>query len=313
MHPSATARIARQAQVPVLVVPVEPVPVGSESTIETGTRHGPSPFAQIIVPLHPDHLKNTAAIATARQLALAGNAEVALWTCNLKPAHRQRAQRELDYLRQTMNPVVTQWHDTNSPSVSDALFDFVALAEGAIVCLDTHAPGRLIDTLAPTLTGQMIRWSPRTVVLVGPHCLPPDGAYSEIAGWIDGSLMSEAVAHLVGKWAQAFALPGALLQVDVPLGVGPDVPSAVSGYVDRLAARTSYRWGTTVLGETINDDRIAHTIVHWAKQHPEALLVMASHGIGLSDHLPGGVILEVARHAPTPIVVIPAHSAAAPN
>lgn len=294
------------------VAPVEPVGVEAEPALDTGaTRHGPYPFQQIIVPVQPDHIKHTGATATARQLALAANAQVALWTCNIKPAHRQRSQRQLDDLKQGMSPVVMEWHDTHSPSVSDALFGFVKGAEGAIVCLDTHAPGRLIDTVSPTLTGQLIRWSPRTVVLVGPHCVSPNGAYREIAGWIDGSLLSEAVAHLVGEWARAFDLPGTLLHVDVPLDAAPDVPSVVSGYVDRLAARTSYRWGATVLGQTVDNDRVVHAIVHWAKSHPEALLVMGSHGTGLSDHMPGGVILEVARHSPTPVVVIPAHSMAA--
>ena len=75
----------------------------------------------------------------------------------------------------------------------------------------------------------------------------------------------------------------------------------------RLAARVERRHGVVAMGTTIVDGDAARSIRTWSSADPAALFVMASHGLGLSEHVMGGVVNDVVRHVPNAVVVIPAH------
>ncbi len=314
IHPSTTARIVRQIGTPLLVVPIEPLSTGAEPPPHLDQpAHPPAPpvvhpFEQVIVPIDPDREVPEAAVATARHLAMIGGAEISFWACyatagDLLAGNESRRAG----LTEAVRPVRARWNATRGDEVADALIEFAASGPDSVICLATNAPGRLIDTVAPTTTGQMLRWSPRTVVLVGPHCRP-DEPFDAIVGCIDGSLISEAVAELTGSWARAFGVPARLLAV-----VDPDVadagPPVIGRYIERLATRIARRHGIAADARIVSGTEVAATICDWAENHPGALLVMASHGTGLSEHVLGGVVMDVVRHAHRPVVVVPAHTA----
>ncbi len=312
VHPSATARLVRQLAVPLLVVPIEPAVAPSATArsdrgASVRTSGDKLPFDHIIVPITPAHMTETAAVATARNLAALG-AVVTFWTCNEDSADRDENDRKKKDLTQLVQPAKARWQTAESSSVVDGLLEFAAASPHSVICLNTDAPGRFVDTVMPTTTGQIIRWSPSVVVLTGPHCRAPRSAFSEIVGCIDGSLISEAVAEMTGAWAAAFGLPARLLEVVDPATRVPATRSIAGRYIDRLSARVARHHNIPVTGETIDDPRVASAIRRWADAHPDALLMMASHGTGLSEHVLGGVIMDVVRHASTPVVVVPAHS-----
>ncbi|MBI5089020.1 MAG: universal stress protein [Actinobacteria bacterium] len=55
----------------------------------------------------------------------------------------------------------------------------------------------------------------------------------------------------------------------------------------------------------IEADDAAIALRDWSEEHPDSLLVMASHGHGLSPHPLGRTVQFVVRHAPVPIAVVP--------
>lgn len=308
-HPSTTAHLVRQLTVPMIVVPIEPdTPIDPSDEATTAPMPGHRPFRHIIVPIKPDLDGARPTVNVAKALAAAGT-DVTLWTCRTSNRAPHVAEHEAAELLDSVRPARAVWRDTEEPDVVDALIDYARATPSSIICLGTHAPGRLRDTLTPTVTGQIIRWSPRTVVLVGPRArLSPDG-FDEVVGCIDGSLISEAVAELTGLWAAGLNRPGRLLQVVDPATRMPGTSTIADRYVGRLATRTAARHDVCLQAEVIEGAAVASRIVEWAKEHPAALLVMASHGTGLSEHVLGGVITDVVRHAPNPVVVVPAHPA----
>jgi nucleotide-binding universal stress UspA family protein len=304
IHPSVTGRIVRRLHAPVLVVPIESEP-GEPDQPLTESGAGETAFKHVVVPIDPHHIAQSPAVATASKLAHLAKADVSLWSANAKTTDAVKHEAKVNDLLESLLPVHARWEAADASNIADALLQYVARTPRGILCVDTEAPGRLIDTLAPTTTGQIVRWSPRPAVLVGPRCEPPIDSYAEIAGWVDGSLVSEAVAALVGLWARALGLTGRVIHVEDPASAIPGSVSIASRYVDRLAARVSDHHGVAVAGETIADAHAAVAIRTWAAKHPDSLLVMASHGGGLSEHALGSVVMAVVRHARVPVVVVP--------
>ena len=317
VHPSTTARIVHQLAAPILVVPIEtPIPIVPIEIPSLGhlapsaARLGRSPgvFDEIILPIDAEHITPDAALATARNLAVHGDAVVTFLACGRHTARDVEKERLRSELTEFVSPASVRWQVVQSADVVDATIAAVAAAPRGIVCLDTSANGQFVDTLTPTVTGQIIRWSPRAVVLVGPRCRPPEtGRYSHIVACIDGSLISEAVAELAARWAADFGLPAFILEVVEPGTSVVGAPSIANRYVDRLSARLAKQHKIVVTGETIDHARASTAIRQWADAHSEAILVMASHGRGMSEQPLGGVVMDVVRHVPTPVVVIPAH------
>ena len=314
IHPSTTARIVSQLAAPVLVVPIERAveeeraPGTPESTPAPATP-AVRPFDEIIVPIAPDRTAVDAAVATANNLAASADAVLSFLSCNEDPARHEENERQRAELTDLLHPTRTRWLLVDSSNIADAIIDAATAAPESVVCLSSGAPGQLVDTLMPTTTGQVIRWSPQTVVLVGPHCMATEGPYSSIAAWVDGSLISEAVAELTGLWARAFGLPAHVLQVVGPETTTPARAPSAPGTSDVLRIEWLVITTSPLTGETIETAKTPATAIReWAETHADALLVMASHGAGLSEHVLGGVVMDVVRHVPTPVVVVPAHA-----
>jgi nucleotide-binding universal stress UspA family protein len=308
VNPSTTARIVRHLAAPVLIVPIEPEHV--ETLPLKGSHEAPTvgPFREIIVPVDPHHLTASVGVLTAMNLAQAANASLRFVTCDPDASDTDDRASKRAGLTNAVRPLQSRWEVLESADVANAILHVASSTPDSIVCVSTHAPRQITDAFLSTTTGQLIRWSPRTVVLVGPHCVLPDAEYCEIAGFVDGSLISESVAELVGQWAQSLGLPAHIIEVVEPTTNVPGSTSVADHYVNRLAGRVSRQHGIPTMGQTIDNADVVSAIREWADIHPNALLVLASHGAGLSDHVLGGVVMDVARHVPNPVVVVPAHT-----
>jgi nucleotide-binding universal stress UspA family protein len=109
--------------------------------------------------------------------------------------------------------------------------------------------------------------------------------------------------------ARAFSAPVRILETFDPATTVAGSPALASRYVDRLAARTARHHHVAARGTAISGANTSREIRAWSDAHPGSLLVMASHGAGLSEQQLGGVVMDVVRHVRTPVVVVPAHSA----
>ena len=99
-----------------------------------------------------------------------------------------------------------------------------------------------------------------------------------------------------------------ILHVTDPRTVVAGATPPASRYVERLAGRVATAHGVHSHVTMLNDRSAAKAIVRWAQVHPTTLLMMASHGEGASDGLLGGTVMDVVRHALTPVAVVPAHA-----
>ncbi len=278
--PSTAAKLVRELNVPILLVPIidatgSPLPREISRTATTGNDDDGRPFRQIIVPVESE-LSTEASIATAEQLASAFGAEL------------------------------MSVESVDGNDLTDAVIDAAAATPDAVICL-AAAARPFVDGVVPTETGRVIRWSPRPVVLVGPHCTGRSSGFSEVVACVDGSLVSESVAELAASWATALGIAVRVLEVTDPATTPRGATPIARSYVQRLATRLERRHGIDCNAETVEDVLPGPGIRHWASAHPDALLVMATHGHGLSEQILGSVVLDVARHATTPVVVIPAH------
>lgn len=305
LHPTTAGQIARSLAAPVLVVPI-PLDAADGPEHVSRTRSAPA-FAEVIVPVGPHRPVVDACIATANNLAVLAGASITLLTCDQDPDRVRRNDAARSEVLSLLSPTVARWRVEEASDVVGTIVDEATTHDTSIVCLATHAPGRVVDTLLPTVTGRLVRWSPCTVVLVGPHCEPATKPYTEVVACIDGSSISESVCDLAGSWAAAFGVSAGVLTSTDPATAIAGAPPIASRYVHRLAARVGRAHDVATTVTLLSDAHPAKAIVRWARAHPTTLLVMASHGEGASNGLLGGTVMHVVRHTSTPVVVVPAH------
>jgi hypothetical protein len=151
-----------------------------------------------------------------------------------------------------------------------------------------------------------MRWSARPVVLVGRRFSSDGTRFAEVVACVDGSLISASVVALATSWASALGIDVRVLEVTDP-ATTPAVsrrsrrptssgsPHALNVSMGSTAIPRPSRTCSQRLG---SDTGSRHALTRW---------VMATHGHGLSEQILGSVVLDVVRHAPTPVVVLAAH------
>jgi nucleotide-binding universal stress UspA family protein len=249
------------------------------------------------------HPGPAAAGRTAATLARVAGARLSVVSCD------GVSEREIDRQRLTVehlaDGVPVRWEVIHAPEVADAVMRVAARGAPSIVCLATSPPSTLVDTIATTVTGATLRASHDPVVLVGPRCDALSARFGEVAACIDGSSASDAVVELAAAWASAWAVPLRILEVTEPSATVPGSPGAPRRFVDRLADRVGRARDVAASSIVIEAPDPATALRDWTDDHPDALLVMGSHGHGLSAHPLGRTVQFVVRHAGVPVVIVP--------
>lgn len=311
-----TSDLLDQITVPLLMVPVQPPDAGPTtrenaqlfavvptSSAPAPSAFEPSPFESVIVPVDPEQGTPTDAIRTAITLARSGRSKLSFLSCHdpvVRDMDRQRL--EVDDL---LGPTLATWHVVRSNDVADEIVRLAGGSVTSVVCMATDAPGPVIDTLMPTITGATLRWSHRTVVLVGPRCAPTSDRFSEIVACVDGSIMSDAVVDVAAGWARAFGTRLRLLEVVDPSTTVPGALSLVSRYLGRLADLVAEHHHVGSTTSRLEAADAARALRDWADDHGDALMVMGAHGAGLSPHPLGRTVGDVVRRARIPVAVVP--------
>ncbi len=302
---SVASRIVHEVSAPVLLL--GPLAVGADPEVTIPWPH--SPFETVIVPVDVTD-PSAPELTMARSFAKKSHANLVLVhvTDEADVSHRQRAMTELaDRLR----PQRVEARVVRGADPAQAISDLTGQEPDSIVCMATRGPGVLSSTLLPTVAGPVVRWSHVPVMLIGPHCQEEPGNVAELAAFIDGSDVSDAVLALTGLLGEQWDLPVSVLEV-VPPQARPGGNSDVvqDSFVLRSAARLRERYGVEAAGATVDGTHAADSIAAWAAEHPKSIIVLGSHGSGVSEERMGSVVMEVAHKSAVPVLVFPAHAAA---
>jgi nucleotide-binding universal stress UspA family protein len=196
-----------------------------------------------------------------------------------------------------------------------------------LIAMSTHGRSGLARWVMGSEVGKILRACEQPVLLVRPRdegaSGKADGRLSKVIVPLDGSHDTEAAIPLAEELSKALGLELILIQV---IGIettvqfapmGPDswsVPSdilqrldvVVSGYLAGLAKQLKDR-GLTVQWEVLHG-AAGPGIVEFAKETPDSLVVMTTHG--RSDFrrwVMGSVADAVVRHTGEPVLVMRPH------
>ena len=103
--------------------------------------------------------------------------------------------------------------------VADAILD-EADVDGAVVCIASHGRGGLGAALLGSITEEVLRKSPRPVLVVGPRFEPrPWRQDGMVVACVDGSPYSEQALPVAAEWSATFGSQLWLVHVAAPTWV----------------------------------------------------------------------------------------------
>jgi nucleotide-binding universal stress UspA family protein len=181
--------------------------------------------------------------------------------------------------------------------------------DGAVVCMASHGRSGLGAAILGSTTEQVLRESPRPVVVVGPQFqwlgahAPTDG---RLVVCLDGSKLAERTLQPAGDWARQFHTTPWLIQVAEPIGTyAPDFSRDNDAWETNYVRRLSHGVPHAEY-EVLHGHDVARELADLPNRWPVDMLVMASHGrSGLSRLTLGSVTMKVVHHAPCPVLVVP--------
>jgi len=196
-----------------------------------------------------------------------------------------------------------------------------------LIAMSTHGRSGLARWVMGSGIDKILRACEQPVLLVRPRDEEAGGEaagrLSNIIVPLDGSNAAEAALPLAEELAKVLGLEAILIQViavETPVAFGPvtqdtwPVPSHVlerldvvaSGYLTGLANVLKNR-GLTVQWEVFRGSP-GSRIVEFAKETPDSLVVMTTHGrSGFRRWVMGSVADEVVRHTGEPVLVMRPH------
>jgi nucleotide-binding universal stress UspA family protein len=184
-----------------------------------------------------------------------------------------------------------------------AVAEVVSRFEAPLVCVATHARGRIGEAVAGSVTESLLREIEHPFVLVGPECAAswPVGA-PRVLACLDGSPSSEAALAPAVEWAETLDLELWLAQVFHPL----DVESARAPYefLDVVEQRLRDRLPVVRACAAWSRDA-AEEIVHLADALSVSVIAMSTHGRGgLARLALGSTTMAVVRSARCPVLTV---------
>ena len=208
----------------------------------------------------------------------------------------------------------------NAPSVERGILDFAAAENADLLVLGTHGRRGAAHLLMGSVATEVLRRSDRPVLVVGERDGRPPGRLERVLAATDFSEPSKvavrhaiALAKEVGAQLELFHV---LPDLEVPLPINPadgglapaivrDLEPATLAALDDLAKQLGE--GMAIETEVWHGPAAA-TILNRAIETRADLIVVATQGhTGLDRLLLGSVAERVARLAPCPVLVVPAH------
>jgi nucleotide-binding universal stress UspA family protein len=175
-----------------------------------------------------------------------------------------------------------------------------AMEADAILCLSSSGRTAVTEGLIGSVSGSVIRHSPRAIVVVGPHCVPLSGRQLAIA--VDGSTAGEWIIEQALDLAEATGLEPVLYHV----ARHPDDRSADVAESASLAALADRhaRPGHPIGYELLHDHRVGRALADLTCRSDVAILAISSHRLQPHERiLSPSIAQHLIRHARCPLYV----------
>ncbi len=185
---------------------------------------------------------------------------------------------------------------------AEAIWSVAGGTEERAVCMTSNGRGGLRWAVLGSVAEEVVATSPRTVVLVGPHCREDwDAPATEVLVGVDGSERSELVAAEARDWARDLGAGLRAATVIHPLDV-PDAehPGALTGPIEeRLRAR-----GVDVHVAVLRASLPAAALVDYANDVGASMIAMTAHArAGFARLALGSVTMGTVNLARCPVLV----------
>lgn len=186
--------------------------------------------------------------------------------------------------------------------VAAALLAHLAHDDVAVACMDSRSRGPVGELVLGSVSEAVLRQAPVPVLLAGPRTQVGPDRYATLIVAVDGSEPAEAAVGVAADLAERLDADLFLVQVLDPRREAPPADVIETSYLARVAsrlapARTSY--------DVLHARDPARAIVDVARERPDALVVMGTHGrSGVRRMAMGSVALRVVKHASSPVLVV---------
>jgi len=200
--------------------------------------------------------------------------------------------------------------------VAESIMDVAREQAPSVVCMVSHARGRLGEVALGSYTSELLAGTPDPVLLVGfdhdAGRAPTDGP---VFACVDGSLACERVLPVAASWASALGVDLRVVTVAEPTLSGLDDRPAhrIHGpdgdplaYVEALADR--WRRPDLVVTALVVDDPggVAAGLASLLEHTPCGMLAITTHArTGLRRAVFGSQAASIVRHSPVPVLVVP--------
>ena len=253
----------------------------------------------IVVPLDGSHFAERA-LRVAQALANRTDAELVVMVAAAGgPDDPQRYLDEVTHrsaLERAERMVVTDL------PAAEAICSVAGGTDDRVVCMTSHGRGGVRWAVLGSVAEDVVALSPRTVVLVGPHCREDwDAPAADVLVAVDGSERSELVVVDARAWAEALRADVRAAIVIHPLDV-PDAehPEELVGPIqDRLRAR-----GLDLEVAVLRASLPAGALADYATDVRASMIAMTAHArSGFARVALGSVTMGTVNLAPCPVLV----------
>ena len=272
-------------------------------------------IAHVLVPLGSSTASD-AAVRPAAQIAGAFGARLHLVSVGTERAEADAMAERTAQLSEAFDADVDTRVDWDVPG---SILDVAGQLAPALVCMASHARGRLGELAVGSYTTPLLAQTTHPVVLVGPDHGPERRLTAgPVLACVDGSAISEKAVALAAGWADVLGVALRIVTVAEPTLAGLDGRAALRFlgpredpelYVARLA--DSWRRSDLDVSGLVVYDPIGTGpgLASHLETGSAGLLVVTTHArTGLRRALYGSSAAAIVRHSPVPVLVVPPHA-----
>ena len=271
----------------------------------------PLVISTVMVPLSKSTVSE-AALGPAGELARRFGAELHVLTVGIEQHEADAMAARVEELAATLPATVETWVDWDVPGGILAASQKYMFA---VVCMASHARGRLGEVALGSYTTPLLAETTEPVLLVGPEYEPGRSfADGPVFACVDGSDTSERVIPVAARWASALGVSLQIVTVAEPSLAGLDDrrpyrahgPGDPQSYIDALAEKWR-RPDLEVSGRVIFDPiGAAQGLAVELETAPCGLVAVTTHArTGLPRAVFGSQAAAILRHSPVPVLVVP--------
>jgi nucleotide-binding universal stress UspA family protein len=253
----------------------------------------------VVVPLDGSGGAERAALLGA-ELSRAFDATLVLTTV---ASLADSAHHYLEEAAERLHATSARLRVVKAEDVPEAIIRVVSEEPEPLLCIATHARGRVGATMLGSVAEELVRQARCPVLLVGPHCsVAWPSAQPRMLVCLDESEISSAVLEPAVDWAKALDFEVVLAEVFHPLDVQHD--DAREHFLASVAERLRQE-GVRARRCTVPSGYVPGAVVHLAADNAVSLIAMGSHGrTGLGRLALGSIMNAVLHEATCPVLTI---------